>query len=178
LRILNNPFELKADKVLLISETGEKKGEMDPREAFRIAEEAGLNVAVVSEKANPPIVRLIDWGKYQYERAKNEKKARAKSKALEMKEIRLSPRIDEHDFEFKRRRAEKFLQKGHALKLSLRLKGRENQFVDQAIEVIVEFSRKLAEVSKVDETPKRMGGTIVSILRPKRNEKSEIRNPK
>lgn len=170
MRILNNPFELRAEKVLLISEAGEKKGEIDMREAFRIAEETGLNLAVVSEKTSPPIVRLIDWGKYQYERAKNEKKARAKSKALEMKEIRLSPRIDKHDFEFKRCRAEKFLKKGHALKLSLRLKGRENQFVDRAIEVMVEFSRKLAEVSKVDETPRRMGGTIVSILRPKQTE--------
>ncbi|MCX6811678.1 MAG: translation initiation factor IF-3 [Candidatus Berkelbacteria bacterium] len=169
MRILNNPFELKTDKVLLISEVGEKKGEMDMREAFKIAEESGLNLAVVSEKAIPPIVRLIDWGKYQYEKAKNEKKARAKSKALEMKEIRLSPRIDEHDFEFKRRRAEKFLEKGHALKLSLRLKGRENQFVDQATEVVVEFSRKLAHVSKVDQTPQRIGGTIVTILRPKNN---------
>jgi translation initiation factor IF-3 len=167
LRILNNPFELRTERVVLISETGEKKGEIDIKEAFRIANESDLNVAVVSEKATPPIVRLVDWGKYQYERAKNEKKARSKSKALEMKEIRLSPRIDEHDFEFKRKRAESFLKKGHALKISLRLKGRENQFVDRAIEVMVEFSRKLAEVSKVDETPKRMGGTIVSILRPK-----------
>jgi len=167
LRIINNPFEIKTDKVILISETGEKKGEMDKEEAFRVARESGLNIAVVSEKADPPIVRLVDWGKYQYEKAKNEKKARAKSKALEMKEIRLSPRIDEHDFEFKRKRAEKFLQKGHTLKLSLRLKGRENQFVDKAISVMVDFSRKLAEVSRVDETPRRMGGTIVSILRPK-----------
>lgn len=167
MRILNNPFELRTERVVLISETGEKKGEIDIKEAFRIANESGLNVAVVSEKATPPIVRLVDWGKYQYERAKNEKKARSKSKALEMKEIRLSPRIDEHDFEFKRKRAESFLKKGHALKISLRLKGRENQFVDRVIEVMVEFSRKLAEVSKVDETPKRMGGTIVSILRPK-----------
>lgn len=173
MRILNNPFELKADKILLISETGEKKGEMDMRQAFKLAEEAGLNLAVVSEKANPPIVRLIDWGKYQYEKAKSEKKARAKSRALEMKEIRLSPRIDKHDFEFKRRRAEKFLQKGHALKLSLRLKGRENQFIDQAIQVIVEFSRKLASVSKVDQTPQRIGGTIVSILRPKSKQQTD-----
>lgn len=151
----------------MISESGEKKGEMDKKEAFQQAEEEGLNLALVSEKTDPPIVRLIDWGKYQYEKRKNEQRARLKSKALEMKEIRLSPRIDEHDFEFKRRRAEKFLEKGHALKISLRLKGRENQFVDQAIEVLVEFSRRLAAVSKVDQTPKRMGGAIVSVLRPK-----------
>lgn len=170
MRILNNPFQLRADKVLLISEKGEKKGEVKTQEAFRMAEEKSLNLALVSQNSNPPIVRLIDWGKYQYERAKNEKKARARSKALEMKEIRLSPRIDEHDFEFKRRRAEKFLEKGHALKLSLRLKGRENQFVDRAINVLVEFSRKLAHISAVDQTPKRMGGTIISILRPKQTE--------
>ena len=167
MRILNNPFELRAERVILITESGEKKGEMAAQEAFKLAKEASLNLAVVSQNSNPPIVRLIDWGKFQYERAKNERKARTKSKALLMKEIRLSPRIDEHDFEFKRKRAEKFLQKGHALKLSLRLKGRENQFVDQAIEVLVDFSRRLAHLSKVDQTPKRMGGAIVSVLRPK-----------
>jgi len=158
---------LRSKNALLISESGEKKGELEMSEIFRLAHESGLNVALVSQNSNPPIVKLIDWGKYQYEKAKNEKKARARSKALEMKEIRLSPRINEHDFEFKRRRAEKFLAKGHALKLSLRLKGRENQFVDQAIKVIVEFSRQLAALSKIDQTPKRMGGAIVSILRPK-----------
>lgn len=151
----------------MITESGEKKGEMASEKAFKLAKEAGLNLAVVSQNSNPPIVRLVDWGKLQYERAKNEKKARARSKALEMKEIRLSPRIDEHDLEFKKRRAEKFLAKGHALKLSLRLKGRENQFVNQAIEVLVDFSRRLAHLSKVDQTPKRMGGAIVSVLRPK-----------
>jgi len=167
LRILNNPFELKSEKAILISESGEKKGELKIDEIFQLAKESGLNVALVSQNSNPPIVKLIDWGKYQYEKAKNERKARSKSKALEMKEIRLSPRIDEHDFEFKKRRAEKFLEKGHALKLSLRLKGRENQFVNQAIEVIIKFSRELNHLSKVDQTPRRMGGTIVSILRPK-----------
>lgn len=167
MKIINNPFELRASRVILITESGEKKGEMAKEEAFKLAKEAGLNLAVVSQNSNPPIVRLVDWGKLQYERAKNEKKARARSKALEMKEIRLSPRINEHDFEFKRRRAEKFLERGHALKLSLRLKGRENQFVNQAIEVLIDFSRKLAHLSKVDQTPKRMGGAIVSVLRPK-----------
>lgn len=151
----------------MISENGEKKGEIDKKEAFHQAQVSGLNLALVSEKTEPPIVRLIDWGKYQYEKRKNEQKARLKSKALEMKEIRLSPRIDEHDFEFKCRRAEKFLSKGHALKISLRLKGRENQFVDQAIGVLVEFSRKLTHISKIDQTPRRMGGAIVSVLRPK-----------
>lgn len=142
---------------------------MEIEEVFKQAQESGLNVAVVSEKTDHPIVRLIDWGKYQYERAKNEKKARVRSKALEMKEIRLSPRIDEHDLDFKRRRAEKFLERGHGLKLTLRLKGRENQFVNQAIEVLIDFSRKLAHLSKVDQTPRRMGGAIVSVLRPKSN---------
>ncbi len=167
MKIINNPFELRAERVILITESGEKKGEVTKEEAFKLAQESGLNLAVVSSNSNPPIVRLVDWGKLQYERAKNEKKAKAKSKALEMKEIRLSPRIDEHDLEFKRKRAEKFLQKGHALKLTLRLKGRENQFVSQAIEILVEFSRRLAPLAKVDQTPKRMGGAIVSVLRPK-----------
>jgi translation initiation factor IF-3 len=172
LRILNNRFELKTDKVLLISEGGEKEGELEVEEAFRQAKEKGLNLALVSEHANPPIVRLIDWGKYQYEKAKNERKARAKSKSLEMKEIRLSSNIDEHDLEFKRRQAEKFLSKGHGLKLNLKLKGRQHQFVDQAIEVLVNFSRLLAHVATVEQTPQRMGGMIVTILRPKKEDKS------
>jgi len=169
LRILNNPFELKTNQVILISEKGEKKGKISINEAFKVADEKGLNVALVSEKSDPPIVKLLDWGKYLYEKRKNEKKAKAKQKSLEMKEIRLSSNIDEHDFEFKRRRAEKFLEKGHALKLSLKLKGREHQFVEKSIEVLVDFSRKLSHISTVEQTPQRTGGMIVSILRPKKN---------
>lgn len=173
MRILNNPFELRSNRVTLISEKGEKKGDISTQEAFKMADAKGLNVALVSEKSDPPIVKLLDWGKYLYEKRKGEKKAKAKQKSLEMKEMRLSSNIDEHDFEFKRRRAEKFLEKGHALKLSLKLKGREHQFVEKSIAVLVDFSRKLSHLSTIEQTPQRTGGMIVSILRPKSKKLTE-----
>lgn len=167
MRILNSPHHLKSEKVLLIDEKGAKRGEVRKTEAFNIAREEGVNLAVVSEKSTPPTVRLIDWGKYQYEQKKKEKKARFKQKAQEIKEIRLSSNIDKHDIEFKRRQAEKFLEKGHSIKLNLKLKGRQHQFIDQAIKVIVDFGRKLRDSATVEQTPKRMGGFITSVLRPK-----------
>jgi len=151
----------------LIDENGKKLGVVSREEALNQAKEKGLDLQLVAINARPQVVRLINFSKERYEAEKAKRKARAKSKAKENKEIRLSPNISEHDFTFKLKQAEKFLGKGHRVKTSIILKGRETMMPQKAISVLNKFNRELDKIAKVEEGPTKRGRIFSSLVSPK-----------
>lgn len=151
-----------APELLLIDTDGEKLGVVSREQAFFFAAEAGLDIVEVSGGATPPVVRLLDYNKQRYEDEKRARKSRAKQKAGETKEIKLSFKISEHDFQTKLRRAQEMLSKGDRIKLFMRLIGRENAFADLAKERLQRFATDLgATIESLDK----QGPRITAILK-------------
>ena len=139
---------------------------MGIEKALAIAEEKGLDLVEVAPKANPPVCKIMDYGKYQYQQKKAEKKQRKMQKKSEMKGIRLTLRTDVGDMEIKLKKAKAFLKAGHSVKVQLMFKGREIVHKDLGLAKLEKFKESLAEVAKVDQEPKKQGYTMVMILSP------------
>ncbi len=147
---------------MLIATSGENLGVMSREQAFFLASEAGLDLVEVSGSATPPVIRMLDVGKERYEQEKRARKHKAQQRSGEVKEIKLSFRIEDHDVQTKLRRAERFLAKGDRIKLFMRLVGRENAFADQAKERMEQFASSLgATVESID----RQGSRLTAILK-------------
>lgn len=155
---------IRAPKVRLIDEHGQQIGIIETRRALKIARERGLDLIEISPQAQPPVCKIIDYGKYRYQIQKKEQKARKKQRKTSIKGIRLSLRIGKHDLEFKARQADKFLKKGHKVKVELILKGRENAHADLAFAELKTFQETLKHEVKVEQRPKKMGNRIIMIL--------------
>lgn len=136
------------------------------REALAMARERGLDLVEVSPNAEPPVCRMMDYGKFLYEKSKRERKARKAQKTVEVKEIRLRPKTGDHDVEFKVRDAERFLNQGHKVKVRVRFRGREITYPEIARELLVAFSERLSEVSVVESRPRMEGRSMLMILSP------------
>jgi translation initiation factor IF-3 len=136
------------------------------REALMMAQERGLDLVEVSPNADPPVCRMMDYGKFLYEKSKRERKARKAQKTVEVKEIRLRPKTGEHDVEFKVRDAERFLKQGHKVKVRVRFRGREITYPEIARELLVAFSERLSEVAVVESRPRMEGRSMLMILSP------------
>lgn len=132
-------------------------------EALRRADEAGLDLAEVSPSANPPVVKILDWGKYRYEQEKQAAKSRRNQKTVELKQIRLGFKTDVHDIDVKKRAAIKFLQKGHKVKINLRFRGREITHPDLGRDVIESFYNNLADIAS-KESPTTLSGRELSMV--------------
>ncbi len=159
--------EIRDAEVRVIDETGAMLGILPIEEALRLAEERNLDLVNVSPNANPPVCKILDYGKYRYEIQKREKDAKKRQKVTEVKEVRLSTFIEEHDIQVKAKNASKFLQEGNRVKVSLRLRGRERDYANHAIEVMNEFAESLSEICTVDKKPKFEGRGITMFLSPK-----------
>jgi len=155
--------------VLLIDADGTSLGVHSLFSAQQKAKESGLDLVEISPNNNPPVTKIMDFGRYKYEQEKKDKDNKQKSKTLEAKEIRLSAKIGNHDLEVKAKRAKEFIEKGHKILLSLRLHGRENIFVDRAVDVIKHFAEMIDMV--VAEEPKKLGNQIRVNLVNKKEEK-------
>jgi len=131
-----------------------------------MARERGVDLVEVSPNADPPVCRLMDYGKFLYERAKRERKARKAQKSVEVKEIRLRPKTGEHDIEFKARDAERFLQQGSKVKVRVRFRGREITYPEIAREVLNDFAGRLSKVSEIESQPRMEGRSMLMILAP------------
>ena len=118
--------QIRAKEVQLIGDKGEKIGVVSIREALEKAEEKNLDLVLVAPNANPQVCKIMNYGKYKFEQAKKEKEAKKKQKVLEVKELRVTPNIEEHDFEFKSKNARKFLEDGNKVKITVRFRGRED----------------------------------------------------
>ncbi|MBR3324598.1 MAG: translation initiation factor IF-3 [Clostridia bacterium] len=161
--------QIRADKVQLIDENNQKLGIFPLEEALDMAGERNLDLVLVAMNTNPKVCKIMNYGKYKFEQAKKEKEARKKSKSFEMKEIRITPNIGEHDFDFKRKNAEKFLNDGNKVKITVRFRGREMNYLKLGENVLNNFISELEEVATVERKPKVEGRNMFIILAPKKS---------
>ena len=160
--------EIREAEVRLISEEGEQLGVMSSEQALQIAEERELDLVLISPQAKPPVCRIMDYGKYRFEQTKKEKEARKNQRIIEVKEIRLSPNIDDNDLNTKVNNARKFLEKGNKVKVTLRFRGREMAHMTQTKYILDDFAEKLGDIAVVDKPAKVEGRTIVIFLSAKK----------
>jgi translation initiation factor IF-3 len=142
--------------VLVIDENGVTLGEMGPEEALQLAREKTLDLVEVSPKANPPVCKILDYGKFQYQQSKQDRISRAKSKKVEIKGIRIGIRTDEHDLNFKKNQADKFLRKRNKVKIEIVLKGREKAHLSLARETLNQFVQQIQTPYRAEEEIKRV----------------------
>ncbi len=160
--------QIRDREVRLIGSDGEQLGIMSAKEALRMAEEADLDLVKIAPNAKPPVCKIIDYGKYRYEMARKEKEAKKKQKTVEMKEIRLSPNIDDNDLRTKVNAAKKFIGKGNKVKITLRFRGREMAHIAQSRHVLDDFAKEVEDVAVVEKAPKQEGRSISMVLSEKR----------
>jgi translation initiation factor IF-3 len=159
--------EIRVKEVRLIGADGEQLGITPIREALQIALDANLDLVNVAPTAKPPVCRIMDYGKFRYETQKKEKEARKNQKIVDIKEIRLSATIDEHDFQTKLRNAVKFLGEGDKVKASVRFRGREIAHSEIGRKVLERLATETADISSQERAPKLEGRSMIMILTPK-----------
>lgn len=159
---------IKVKEFLLISQNGEQLGVKTKAEALQIAERMNLDVVVVAPNAKTPVAKIMDYGKFKFEQQKKEKEARKKQKIITVKEIRLSPTIDKHDFETKLKNAKKFLAKEDKVKVSIRFKGRAITHKEIGQKVLEQFSNEASDIATVEQKPKMDGRSMFLVLAPKK----------
>ena len=160
--------QIRDKEVRVIGEDGEQKGVMPIKEAMRLAQEAELDLVKIAPKAQPPVCKIIDYGKYRYELARKEKEAKRKQKTVEVKEVRLSPNIDTNDLNTKVNNAKKFISKGNKVKITLRFRGREMAHVQQSKHILDDFAEMLKDVASIEKAPKIEGMSMSMVLTEKR----------
>ncbi|ARY91738.1 translation initiation factor IF-3 [Lacticaseibacillus chiayiensis] len=158
---------IRAREVRLISQTGEQLGVKSTRDALAIAEDANLDVVLVSPNAKPPVARIMDYGKFRFELQKKERDARKKQKTVTIKEIRLSPTIGEADFNTRLKNATKFLKKGDKVKVSVRFRGRAITHKDLGRKVLEQMADAVKEIATVETHPKMDGRSMFLMLAPR-----------
>jgi translation initiation factor IF-3 len=150
----------------VITDTNDNVGVMDTRDALELAESKGLDLVEVSPNASPPVCRIMDFGKFQYERQRRERKARKTQKTIEVKEIQLRPKTDDHHLSFKVRDARKWIEKGMKVKVRVKFRGRERDYPDIARERMVGIAEELKDVAVVEQFPSMEGNNMLMILAP------------
>ena len=141
-------------------------GVVSTKEAIEKAYEAGLDLVEVSPNADPPVCKILDYGKYKYEQQKKAAAARKKQKTMDVKEVKLRPTIEDHDFDVKLRNARRFIDDGNKVKVTMRFRGREIAHKDVGFEVVERFKGEIADISKADFGPKLEGRQIILVLSP------------
>ena len=162
--------QIRDKEVRVIGAEGNQLGVMAIRDARNVAEEAGLDLVLVSPNASPPVCRIVDYGKFRYEMSRKEKDAKKKQKIVEIKEVRLSPNIEDNDLNTKVGMARKFLEKGNRVKVTLRFRGRELAYVNQSKKVLDGFAEKLTDISVIDKPAKFEGRSMIMFLAAKKQE--------
>lgn len=162
---INEQIRLK--QVQLIDDEGQKLGIMDTKEALDIAYEKNLDLVLVAPNGNPPVCKIMNYGKYKFEQAKKEKEAKKKQKVYELKELRITPNTEEHDFNFKAKNARKFLEDGCKVKITVRFRGRELNYASQGESILNEFIENLADIAVPEKKPVLEGKNMFIILAKK-----------
>ena len=160
--------QIRDREVRLIGENGELIGIMSAKEAYKLAQEAELDLVKIAPTAKPPVCKIIDYGKYKYELARKEKEAKKKQKVIEIKEVRLSPNIEDNDLNTKVSAAKKFLEKGNKAKVTLRFRGREMAHMASSKHILDDFAKMLEEVAVVEKPAKVEGRSMTLVLAQKR----------
>ena len=160
--------QIRDKEVRVIAENGDQLGVMPVKEAMKLAQEAELDLVKIAPKAQPPVCKIIDYGKYRYELARKEKEAKKKQKTVEVKEVRISPNIDTNDLNTKVNNAKKFIAKGNKVKVTLRFRCREMAHMQQSKHILDDFAEMLAEVAVVEKPAKLEGRSMSMVLTEKR----------
>lgn len=158
---------IRARELRVIDNNGEQIGVQTKNDALRLAEQAGLDLVLVSPNAKPPVARIMDYGKYRFEQQKKEREARKNQKVINIKEVRLSPTIDENDFNTKLKAAIKFLEKGDKVKASIRFKGRAITHKEIGQKVLERLAEQVSEIATVEQKAKMDGRSMFLMLAPK-----------
>lgn len=159
--------QIKESEVQVIGENGEKIGVLSLDKAIEMAESKDLDLVLVAPNANPVVCKIMNYGKYKFEQAKKEKESRKNQKAIEVKEIRVTPNIGEHDFNFKSKNARGFLEAGNKVKFTVRFRGRELNNVKTGEIILNKFVEDLSDISTVEKKPFLEGKTMFVILTKK-----------
>lgn len=160
--------EIREREVRVISADGEQLGIIPTKQALEIAEAKELDLVMIAPQAKPPVCKIMDYGKYLYELQKKEKEARKKQKVIDVKEVRISPNIDDHDLNVKAKNAEKFLKDGDKVKVTIRFRGREADYAHFGNEMMKRFYAKVEEVGLIEKQAKLEGRNMIMILTPKK----------
>lgn len=158
--------DIKAKQVRLIDADNENRGIVSIKEALAVAEEAGLDLIEISPQANPPVCKVLDYGKFRYEQQKKKNEAKKNQKVVEIKELKLRPVIETHDYEVKMKQAKKFLEQGNKVKFTMRFKGRELSANDMGKQIMSQIIEDLENCAKVDSEMKLEGRQMMMILAP------------
>ncbi|HYB08685.1 MAG TPA: translation initiation factor IF-3 [Alphaproteobacteria bacterium] len=159
--------QIRAAEVRLIDENGENIGVVSIAQALGRAEQAGLDLVEIAPGAIPPVVKILDFGKFKYEEQKKKNEARKKQKVIEIKEIKMRPSIDDHDYQIKMRAVVKFLEEGDKVKVTLRFRGRELVHQEIGMRVLERVRGDLSELGKVEQFPKMEGRQMTMVIAPK-----------
>ncbi|MDF2096769.1 MULTISPECIES: translation initiation factor IF-3 [Aquibaculum] len=159
--------QIRIPKVRLIDETGENVGVVATRDALLRAEDAGLDLVEISPMADPPVCKILDYGKFKYEAQKRANEARKKQKVIEVKEIKMRPNIDQHDYQVKMRSVAKFLEEGDKVKVTMRFRGREMAHQELGLALLNRVRDEVGEAAKVEQTPKMEGRQMTMVMAPR-----------
>ena len=159
--------DIRVPQVRLIDQDGEMLGVMTARDALMRAYDAGLDLLEISPNAVPPVVKILDYGKYKYEQQKKANEARKKQKVVEIKEVKVRPNIDDHDYDVKMRQMKSFIGEGDKVKVTLRFRGREMAHQDLGIKVLERIRVELGETIKVEQMPRLENRQMIMVLAPK-----------
>lgn len=157
---------IRASEVRVVSDSGELLGIMPPYKALEIARERELDLVEIAPKAVPPVVKIMDFGKYQYQKSREERQNKLKQKKFEIKGIRIGVRTDDHDLDFKKEQADKFLKKGNKVKIEISLRGREKAHQDLARRNLLDFIHSISVPYKLEQEVKRFPGGFNVIITP------------
>lgn len=159
--------DITAPNVQLIDAEGTNHGTIPTQQALQIARDAGLDLVAISPNANPPVCKILDLGKFKYAAQKKAAEARKKQKVIEVKEIKLRPNIDTHDYEVKMRSVQKFLEEGDKVKVTMRFRGREMAHQELGLELLNKVRDQFDDLSKVESNPRAEGRQMVMVLAPR-----------
>ena len=159
--------EITSRTILLIGADGHKFGEIGTDDARAIAEEQGFDLVEVSPEAKPPVVKLMDYGKFKYEQQKKAAEARKKQKVIEIKEIKMRPTIDDHDYDVKMRSMRRFFDEGDKVKVTLRFRGREMAHQHLGMDLLGRIQKDVEPIAKIEQSPKTEGRQMMMVLAPR-----------
>ncbi|NOX95176.1 MAG: translation initiation factor IF-3 [Alphaproteobacteria bacterium] len=154
-------------QVLLIDHEGEKRGVQSIEDALKIAADVGLDLVEVSPNTKPPVCKILDYGKYKYQQQKKRAEAKKKQKIVEIKEIKMRPNIDDHDYDVKARAMKRFFEEGDKVKVTLRFRGREMAHQERGVDLLRRVQDDFEEIAKVEQYPKKEGRQIMMVLAPR-----------
>ena len=154
-------------EVRVIDAEGENRGVLSISDAMKLAEDSGLDLVEISPNVDPPVVKVMDYGKYKYEAQKKKNEAKKKQKVIEIKEIKMRPNIDQHDYDVKMRAVNKFLGEGDKVKVTLRFRGREMAHQDLGLALLHKVRDELEAIAKVEQHPKLEGRQMIMVIAPR-----------